>query len=56
MELNRLFQIAAVLAALAVSSHHLPQILHTVRVAQLELLRDSQASKWGHPMMLPVSK
>ena len=56
MEINRLIQIAAALAAIAVSSGHLPQILHSVRVAQVQLLKDSQASKWGRPMMLPMSK
>lgn len=56
MEINRLIQLAAVLAAIAVSSGYLPQILHSVRAAQVQHLKESQASKWGRPMMLPIAK
>ena len=56
MGLDKLIQVAAVLATLAVSSHQLPRILHTVRVAQLHLIQDSQASKWGRAMLLEKAK
>ncbi len=52
MELKSLIQIAAILAVLAVSSGKLPTILKSVRVAQLHLLKDSQASKWGRLMLV----
>lgn len=54
MGLDKLIQLAAALAVLAVSSGYLPQIIHTVQVAQLYLIKDSQASKWGKPFLLPV--
>lgn len=53
MGIDKLITIAAALAVLAVSTGHLPRILHTVRVAQLHLIQDSQASKWGRAMLLP---
>ncbi|MBI2605095.1 MAG: hypothetical protein HYW49_03335 [Deltaproteobacteria bacterium] len=56
MGIERLISIAATLAVLAVSTDQLPRILHTVRVAELHLIRDSQSSKWGHVMLLPQTK
>lgn len=56
MGLEKLISVAAVLAVLAASTGQLPRILHTVRVAQLHLIQDSQASKWGHALLLPQTK
>jgi len=56
MGITKLIQIAATLAVLAVSTGQLPRILREVRVAQLHLIKDSQASKWGTPFLLPVAK
>jgi len=51
MGIKALIQIAAALAILAVSSGKLPTILKEIRVAQLHLLKDSQASKWGQALL-----
>jgi hypothetical protein len=56
MEIQKLISIAATLAVLTASTGQLPRILHTVRVAQLHLIQDSQASKWGRVMFLPRAK
>lgn len=56
MGINKLISIAAVLAIFAVSSGQLPRILKTVRIAQLQLIQESKASKWGLPMLLPPPK
>lgn len=56
MDIKQLIQVGAILAGLAVSSGHLPQILHTVQVAQLKLIKASQTSSWGQAMLLPESK
>lgn len=56
MGIEKLIQIAAVLATLAVSSHQLPRILHAVRVAQFHLIQESQASKWGRATLLTGEK
>lgn len=56
MNLDKLIQIAVILALAAASTGQLPRILREVRVAQLHLIKDSQASKWGKPFMLPVSR
>jgi hypothetical protein len=53
MGLRSLIQLAAILI---VSSGKLPTILRSVRVAQLYILKDSQASKWGKAMLLTSPK
>ncbi len=54
--MNNLIKIAVVLAFAAVGSGHLPKILNQVRQAQLQLIQDSKASKWGPAFLLPPSK
>ena len=56
MGLKQLIQIAAILAVMAASSGRLPQILNTIRQAQLILIQDSKASNWGQAMLLPMKK
>lgn len=51
---NKLIQIAVSAALLAAAAGQLPKFIQTVRAAQYQLLKDSQASKWGKPMLLPV--
>lgn len=45
--MEKLFTIAAILAAIAVSTGQLPRIIYAVELAQLHLLQESQASHWG---------
>ena len=47
MGIKSLIQIAVTLAILAVSTGKLPPILKEVRKAQLVLLEESKASRWG---------
>ena len=47
MSISRIIPIAVTFAFLAVGSGNLPKVLKKLRVAQLELLKDSQASRWG---------
>jgi hypothetical protein len=54
MDIQKLISIASTLAVLTVFTGQLPRVLKVVRIAQLELIRDSQASKWGTPMLLPI--
>jgi hypothetical protein len=51
MGIEKLIRFAAALAVLAASTGQLPKIIHTVRVAQLQLIKESQASKWGTPFI-----
>lgn len=44
--MNNLIKIAVVLVFAAVLSGNLPKILFQIRVAQMKLILDSQASKW----------
>ena len=34
----------------------LPRLSQAVRIAQIQLLKDSQSSKWGRAMLLPIKK
>ena len=56
MGLSKLISLAAALTILAASTGHLPNIIYAVHMAQLHLVKDSQASKWGQAMLLPPSK
>lgn len=51
--MNNLIKIAVIFAFAAVASGNLPHVLFQVRKAQIQLIRDSQASKWPKAMMLP---
>lgn len=50
--MNGLIKIAVTLAFLAVSTAQLPRVLRLIRSAQIELIKDSQASKWPRGMTL----
>lgn len=54
--MGKLIQSIAIVAVLVVGSDHLPKALKLVRHAQLELIQDSKASKWGQAFLLPPSK
>lgn len=43
---NKLIQAAVAAALVAAATGQLPKFIQTVRVAQYQLLKDSQASKW----------
>lgn len=53
---QKLIQVAVAAALIAAATGQLPKFIQAVRVAQLQLLKESQASKWGKPMLLPVEK
>jgi hypothetical protein len=53
---NKLIQAAVAAALFAAATGQLPKFIQTVRVAQYQLLKDSQASKWGRAMILPIRK
>lgn len=51
--MNTLIKIAVVLAIFSVTSGQLPKILKQVRIAQINLIKDSKASTWPKAMLLP---
>ncbi len=53
MGLQKLIPIAVTLAFLAASTGQLPKVLKMLRIAQLQLIKESQASNWGRPWTLP---
>ena len=56
MGLNKLIEASLIVVLMAAAAGQLPKLIQTVRVAQLQILKDSQSSKWGHAMMLPIHK
>jgi hypothetical protein len=56
MGIEKLIQIAVALAVLAAATGQLPKIIRGVRAAQAQLIRESRASRWGQPLLLPSSK
>lgn len=56
MGIEKLIALAVALTIVAASTGQLPKILAAVRVAQLELIRDSQASKWQRAALLPAAR
>ncbi len=53
MGIDKLMAFAATIAVLAVSTGQLPKIIRAVHIAQLQLLKESQASKWPKATLLP---
>lgn len=51
--MSDLIKIATILAFIAVGGGNLPKILNLVRKAQIQLVKDSQASKWPKALTLP---
>lgn len=56
MGLNKLIEAAVIIVLAAATAGSLPKLVQTIRVAQLQLLKDSQASKWGRPLLPPVNR
>jgi hypothetical protein len=52
--LNKLIAVAMTAVLAAAATGQLPHLIQTVRIAQLQLLKESQSSKWGQPFLLPV--
>jgi hypothetical protein len=52
----KLISVSVTIAFLAVGSGKLPWILFQVRKAQIQLIKDSQASKWPKAMTLNSAK
>ncbi len=50
--MNHLIKIAVTLAFFALSAGNLPWIVFQIRKAQVQLIRESQASKWPKAMTL----
>ena len=56
MGIDKLISISVTLAVLTVSTGQLPRVLKAVRIAQLQLIKESQSSKCGTPMLPPIIK
>lgn len=49
MGINKIIQVAVVMAFVTAGTGQLPKIVRKIQIAQLELLKEAQASKWGTP-------
>jgi len=50
--IEKIITLAVTLTVIAAGTGQLPRIIKTVQIAQLKLLKESQASKWGKPLLL----
>jgi hypothetical protein len=53
MNIDKLVKASLTLAIAAALTGQLPKVIKEVRIAQLKLMKESQASKWGMPMLPP---
>lgn len=53
---SKLIDAALIAVFMTAAAGQLPRLVQTVRVAQLQLLKESQSSKWGRAMLLPIQK
>jgi hypothetical protein len=53
MGIDKLIALGAALAILAASTGQLPRAIRAVHIAQLHLIKQSQASKWPKAQLLP---
>ncbi len=56
MGLEKLISATAIFVVLAASTGQLPKLIIAVRKAQIQLIQDTKASKWGMPMLLKGAK
>ncbi|MGE3759130.1 MAG: hypothetical protein AB7H97_15310 [Pseudobdellovibrionaceae bacterium] len=54
MGINKLIEAALIVVLTAAVIGQLPRLNRAVRIAQIQLLKDSQSSKWGRAMLLPI--
>lgn len=55
MGLDKVIAMGAAMAILAASTGQLPKAIRVIQIAQLKLLKKSQASKWPKAALLPNS-
>lgn len=53
--MKKIISMATALTIIAASTGQLPKVLKVVHIAQLQLLKDSQASKWPKAQLLGTS-
>ena len=56
MGIEKLTSAALIVVMAAAATGQLPRLVHEVRVAQLTLLKESQASKWGKAWLPPKTR
>lgn len=54
MLFRKLVEAALIVVLMAAAVGQLPHLNHMLRVAQIQLVKDSQSSKWGRAMRLPL--
>ena len=50
--LSKIIEATIVIVLAASAAGRLPQLTHALRLAQIQLLRDSQLTKWGRAFLL----
>lgn len=53
---NKIIEFSIAVAMAAAATGQLPKLIAHVRVAQLQLLKESQTAKWGRPFLPPIRR
>ncbi len=51
---NSAIKAAVAIVLMVAAAGQLPRFVQAVRIAQYKVLKESQASKWGKPMLFPI--
>lgn len=52
----KLIEAVVIFVFIVAAAGQLPKFIQAVQVAQYRLLKESQASKWGRAMLLPIEE
>ena len=53
---HRLIEAVVIFVFAVAAAGQLPRLIKTIQIAQYKLLKESQSSNWGKPLLLPVKK
>ncbi len=53
---QKLIQAAIAAVLVSAATGQLPKLMQAVRVAQYRLLKESQSSKWGRALLIPIQR
>ncbi len=53
---NKLIEAVVIFVFMMAAAGQLPKLIKTVQIAQYQVLKASQSSKWGKPLLLPISE
>jgi hypothetical protein len=53
---QKLIEAVVIFVFMVAATGQLPRFVKNLQIAQYKLLKESQSSNWGKPMLLPIKK